>query len=187
MGASQPVTSRICRATPTRRVTTLAPLFLVVLAFTLTSCGDDSKPEESKAELKSQLAKLPKHIQDDFRAGDTNNDLRLQDTELEAMVEEDFTSSDLDHDGEITGADVRKEFDENSGAGEKLGEKTELDVDASLAFIDLNKDGRVPLKEYAEHVDRHFHQLMDTNKDGHIDPSESTVFYQRMYGGEEAE
>jgi hypothetical protein len=168
-----------------RRAAALAPLMLVV-AFTVSSCGDDAKPgEESKAKLEAQLAKLPKHIEDDFRAGDTNHDLRLQDTELEVMVKEDFDSFDVVKDGEINEADIRKD-EEKGGLGEKPGEKAELDVDASLAFIDLNKDGRVPFDEYAEHVDSHFHQYTDTNKDGHIDPSESVAFYQRVYEGGKA-
>ena len=164
---------------PIRRAAALAPLMLVV-AFTVSSCGDDSKPgEESKAKLEAQLAKLPQHIEKDFRAGDTNNDLRLQDTELEVMIKEDFDSFDVVKDGEINEADIRKE-DEKNGADVK-GEETELDVEASLEFIDLNKDGRVPLEEYTEHVDSHFHQHTDTNKDGHIDPAESVAFYERMY------
>jgi len=169
----------------TRRATALAPLMLVV-AFTMASCGDGSKSDdESKAKLEAQLAKLPKHIEDDFRAGDTNHDLRLQDTELDAMIKEDFEAFDVVKDGEINEADIRKD-EEKGGLGEKPGEKAELDVDASLAFIDLNKDGRVPLEEYTEHVDSHFHQYTDTNKDGHIDPSESVAFYQRVYEGGKA-
>jgi len=157
---------------------------LLVLAFAVSSCGDDSQGE-SKADLEAQLAKLPQHIEKDFRAGDTNNDLRLQDTELEVMIKEDFDAFDVVKDGEINEADIRKD-EEKGGVGDKPGEKAELDVEASLAFIDLNKDGRVPLEEYTEHVDSHFHQHTDTNKDGHIDPSESVAFYKRLYsGGEE--
>lgn len=157
---------------------------VLVLAFAVSSCGDDTQGE-SKADLEAQLAKLPQHLEKDFRSGDTNNDLRLQDTELEAMVKEDFEAIDVVKDGEINEADIRKEEEINPGVGGK-DEEAQLDVDASLAFIDLNKDGRVPLEEYAEHVDRHFHQQMDTNKDGHIDPSESLAFYQRIYGDGEA-
>ena len=151
----------------------------------LSSCGDDSPSTESKADLEAQLAKLPQHIEDDFRAGDSNHDLRLQDSELEAMIKEDFEAFDVVKDGEINEADVRKADEAVAGGGPK-GEKAELDVDASLAYIDLDKDGRVPLEEYVEHVDRHFHQQMDTNKDGHIDPPESVAFYERLYGGGEA-
>jgi hypothetical protein len=152
------------------------------LGLTAGCGGDDSKPKESKAELEAELAKLPKHIEDDFRAGDKNHDLRLQDTELDAMIKEDFEAMDVVKDGEINEADIRKDEDKNPVAGGKRGEKAKLDVEASLAFMDLNKDGRVPFEEYKEHVDRHFHQAMDTNKDGHIDPSESVAFYQRLYG-----
>lgn len=169
----------------TRLVRASVSVVLAVAFGLLAGCGDDAKPgEESKAKLEAQLAKLPKHIEDDFRAGDTNHDLRLQDTELEVMVKEDFDSFDVVKDGEINEADIRKD-EEKGGLGEKPGEKAELDVEASLAFIDLNKDGRVPFEEYAEHVDSHFHQHTDTNKDGHIDPSESVAFYQRLYGGGE--
>jgi len=174
---------RSSRVTPRRGVAALAPMVLV-LAFAVSACGDDSQGE-TKADLEAQLAKLPQHIEKDFRAGDTNNDLRLQDTELEVMIKEDFDSFDVVKDGEINEADIRKE-DEKNGADVK-GEETKLDVEASLAFIDLNKDGRVPFEEYAEHVDSHFHQHMDKNKDGHIDPSESVAFYQRMHGEEKAE
>jgi len=156
--------SRPCRAAPSRRVATLAPL-LLVLAFTLSSCGDDSKRGESRSELEAELTKLSKFHQDDFRAGDTNKDLRLQDTELEAMLEEDFKSRDLDKDGEITEADIHQE------AGK------EVDAQASLEPFDLDKDGRVPIEEYAKHVERDFMKHMDTNNDGHLDPSEVSGFY----------
>lgn len=164
--------------------TALMALLVILLPPTLASCGGGSAPGESKADLEAQLAKLPQHIEDDFRAGDTNKDLRLQDIELEAMIKEDFDAFDVVEDGEINEADVRKN-EEKGGLGPR-GEKAELDVEASLAFIDLDKDGRVPFEEYAVHVDRHFHQDMDTNKDGHIDPSESLAFYQRLYGGGKA-
>ena len=138
----------------------------LLLAFTVSSCGSGSEPQETKAELKAQLSKLPKLHQDDFRAGDTNHDLRLQDSELDAMLEEDFKASDLDKDGEITEADFRQEFGKD------------VDVEASLMQIDANHDGRVPLEEYAAHVERDFMRDMDTNKDGHIDPSEAVAFYE---------
>ena len=156
---------------------------LVVVALGMTAgCGDGSEPSETTAKLEAELAKLPQHIEDDFRAGDANNDLRLQDTELEAMVKEDFETFDVVKDGEINEDDIRKDQDPD-GLGEKPGEKAELDVEASLAFMDLNKDGRIPFEEYAEHVERHFHQHTDTNKDGHIDPAESAAFYQRLNEG----
>ena len=156
------------------------------LSLTAGCGGDDSGPKESKSELEAELAKLPKHIADDFRAGDKNHDLRLQDTELDAMIKEDFDAFDVVKDGEINEADIRKDQDKNPVAGGKHGEKAKLDVEASLAFIDLNKDGRVPFKEYAEHIDRHFQKPMDTNKDGHIDPSESVAFYEHFFQGGEA-
>ena len=84
------------------------------------------------------------------------------------MIEEDFKASDLDEDGEITEADVRKEIGEDG------------DAKASLAGLDVNQDGRVPLTEYTEHVERDFMKTMDTNKDGHLDPPEVAKFYQNQ-------
>lgn len=147
-------------------------LVLAVVLGLTAGCGDDSKPNESKSELEAELAKMSKFHQDDFRAGDTSKDLRLQDTELEAMLEEDFKSRDLDKDGEITEADIHQE------AGK------DVDAQASLEPFDLDKDGRVPIEEYAKHVERDFMKHMDTNNDGHLDPSEVSSFYGGQ--GEEA-
>lgn len=143
----------------------------LVLGLT-AGCGDDSKPNESRSELEAEMAKMSKFHQDDFRAGDTSKDLRLQETELKAMLEEDFTSRDLDKDGEITEADIHQE------AGK------DVDAQASLEPFDLDKDGRVPIEEYAKHVERDFMKHMDTNNDGHLDPSEVSGFYGGQ--GEEA-
>lgn len=174
MNNSQPVgPGRLKRAS----AALLVALSIGVLGLTAGCGGDDSKPKESRAELEAELSKLSKFHQDDFRAGDTNHDLRLQDTELDAMLEEDFKSLDLNHDGEINGDDIRMADAKHGPVNDQSGEKAELDVDASLAFIDLNKDGRVPIEEYAEHVERHFMVQMDTNKDGHLDPSEMVSFY----------
>lgn len=146
---------------------------VLAVAFVLMAgCGGDDGTGGTKETQKSRLDaldKLPKFLQDDFRAGDKNRDGRIQDTEFEAMIEEDFKAVDSDGDGEITGAEITE------------GASKDVDVGASLAGLDLNKDGRVPLEEYAEHVERDFMKQMDTNKDGHLDPPEVAKFYERQY------
>jgi len=158
---SHPITS-------TRVVRALMSLVLALALGLLASCGSDDsgdKTETKNSELKA-LEKLPKFIQDDFKAGDKNGDGRIQDTELDAMIEEDFTASDLDKDGEITEKDVQKELGKDA------------DATASLAQMDINKNGRVPLEEYTQHVERDFMTTMDTNKDGNLDPPEVAKFYE---------
>jgi len=156
-----------------RRASAVMWLALAVGALGMTAgCGgDDSRPKESKAELEAELATLPTFLEKDFRAGDTNNDLRIQDSELEAMVEEDFKVSDRDKDGVISADDIRQ------------GSSKQVDVEGSLAPFDLDKNGRVPLREYAQHVEVDLMKEMDSNKDGHLDPAEVS----RVYGAQDEE
>lgn len=134
------------------------------LAFGMAACGSsEPDPKETDKKLAAELAKLPKWLQEDFKAGDTNGDLRLQDTELKAMIEEDFKNADVDGDGDIDGDDIRRNH-------------PDADIEASLVH-DRDKNGKVPLDEYADHVERTFMKQMDTNKDGHLDPDEATGFY----------
>lgn len=161
--------------TSTRLVRASVAVALVVAFGLMAGCGGDDDAGGTKETQKGQLEaldKLPKFIQDDFRAGDKNSDGRIQDTELEAMIEEDFKAVDSDGDGEITGAEITE------------GASKDVDVEASLAGLDLDKDGRVPLEEYAEHVERNFMKQMDTNKDGHLDPPEVATFYEGQFRSE---
>ena len=149
---------------PNRRL-----VFVGVSAVTLALLAGCGSSEDGKETTKGELAalsKLPKFIQDDFKAGDKNGDGRIQDTELTAMIEEDFTASDVDKDGEITEADVQKELGKDA------------DATASLKGMDIDGDGRIPLEEYTQHVERDFMKQMDTNKDGHLDPPEVAKFYE---------
>ena len=132
----------------------------LALAFTVSSCGDDSKQEELEAESKAELAKLPKPIEDEFRAGDKNNDLRIQDTELEAMLLEAATTADADKNREITEAEIRPELGKNG------------DAKAALKPFDLDGDGRIPIAEYARLAKSHFMGSTDTSKDGQLAPRE---------------
>jgi hypothetical protein len=146
---------------------------MVALALGLVAgCGDDAGgTKETKASRLAALEKLPKDLRDDFKKGDTNGDGRIQDAEFTAMIEEDFKASDVDGDGELSGADIRKEFGKD------------VNIKASLAGMDLDEDGRVPLEEYSKHVERDFMRHMDTNKDGHLDPPEVGQFYQHARTG----
>ena len=132
----------------------------LALAFTVSSCGDDSKPKESEAESKAELAKLPKSIEDEFRAGDKNDDLRIQDTELEAMLMEAATVADVNKDREITEAEIRPELGKDG------------DAKAALKPFDLDGDGRIPIEEYARLAESHFMGRTDTSKDGQLAPGE---------------
>jgi hypothetical protein len=138
----------------------------LALGTSVSSCGGESGPNESKAELEAELATLPPFLERDFRDGDTNDDLRIQDAEMKAMIEEDFQMADRDEDGVITAADI------NMSPSEKV------DVAGSLLPLDLDKNGKVPLEEYTLHVEARFMKKLDTNKDGHLDPSEVSAYYE---------
>jgi Ca2+-binding EF-hand superfamily protein len=157
--------------TSTRLVRVSMSVVLAAALGLMASCGSDTSADkkDTKSSQVKGLEKLPKFLQDDFRAGDTDHDGRIEDAELKAMVEEDFKASDLDKDGEITEKDVQKELGKNA------------DATASLKQMDINKDGRVPLDEYAQHVERDFMKDMDTNKDGDLDPPEVAKFYEAQY------
>lgn len=163
MVCSQPTSTRLVRASTS--------LILAVAMGLMGGCGNDSGGQETKKGQLEALNSLPKFLQDDFKAGDTNGDGRIQDTELTVMIEEDFKASDLDKDGAITEQDVQKELGKDA------------DATASLAGMDINKDGRIPLEEYTQHVERDFMKQMDTNKDGHLDPPEVAKFYEGQYRG----
>jgi len=153
--------------TPSRLKRAATPMVLVAVlgALGLTAgCGSYDRnigQETRKGELEA-LEKMPKFIQDDFRAGDKNSDGRIQDTELETMIEEDFRTGDVNGDGVMSGKDV------GPGGG---------NAKSYLGSRDLNGDGKVPMKEFAEHVERSFMHKADTNNDGHLDPPEVATYY----------
>jgi len=144
---------------------------LSALGFTLAGCGDSESKNNSSKELSAEFQKLPKHLQDDFKAGDKNGDNKIQDSELDAMVTEDFAASDVNKDGSISASDL----------AEELGKDAVQGAAASLKTMDRNGDGRVTPSEYAVHISHDFLRRMDKNADGDLDPDEVAAFYGKIY------